>query len=505
MSVNWTRQTSRGIPIPPTVQEQPEVEAQATEAGQEYQYPDAEDCATNTNSAIVADQLISEDEPIEGYGRPRSAPSSDHSGWFPWEGNGRPLSAGGAARRLQAAMKRKMSTKEDDASEGYIQDAPHGNGVEAHGDYFQQYPQSGSNPRSQRTYDHDRYSRCRYQDLEIEDYFSDSSSSASEEDEILYDASIEDPDRVKHLPGFNKNDFEAELENEQEKLENEIERQEDNDASLRSKEFVNYKQRQRLSVDFNCKQTEGSQQLLYTNGNVIDRFDNLTYHRTGNEETTSVYLHEPVKSIYTLDNMKVNALQLNNNPKKDRQKLSNEQTKDTNLQNSKLTDSQDRSMSGKHDVDTVQMVLGKPILTRSKLAPTKVTDDSERGRVSTSQGLVSETRTPIRILALANQPNNRENENAVSISSTRKVTSNSSSSKTPKKMIGVVSIISKTDLKPSREEESPSRALVPNKAREAYKECMDVSRSLAQSLEVGRMKFRLVANQVKKKQNNGIR
>ena len=498
------RYSTRDIPIPPTVQEQPEVEAQAAAAGQEYKYPDVEDCGVYSTSKIMgARQPVPEDRSTEGYGRPRSAPSSDHTGLPPREGHGRPLSAGGAARRLQAAMKRKM-IKEGDNSKGEKLDQPHEandeTSVEVHGDYFQQYPPSGSRPNSPTRFNYDRYSRYRGQDLQIEDYFSDFSSSASEEDEILYDASIEDPDRVKHFLGFINVDgnFEAELEGEREKSENELGNQDDTKVnSLGRKDYfpVKYKTRQRLSVDFTSKKVDGSKELLYTEGTAIDRSDNLTCHRKGNEETTSVYLHKPVKSIFTADNIRENVVRstthLNSTYKQDRSKSNNKQTEDSNLQIGNLTESEERLMSGKQIDDTIPLVLGKSILARSKLAPSKF------GRESASQTTVSESRTPITILALANQPSEKGNEemnSLVSIGGT-----SSLSPKKPKRKIGVLTIMDKNTLKSSQgEDPSLSKALISNQEGENYKKCMAVSKSLAHSLEKGKMKFRLVANQVKK-------
>ena len=110
------------------------------------------------------------------------------SGWLPREGHGRPFSAGGAARR----MKRCRVLATDDHE-------PHERTNPAHGDYFLHYPQTSLHGNSDvNSFDYNRYSRCE-RDLEVEDYLTDSSSSASEEDEILYDATVEDPDRVKHV------------------------------------------------------------------------------------------------------------------------------------------------------------------------------------------------------------------------------------------------------------------------------------------------------------------
>ena len=495
MSSTWNKKSLNGI-IPPTVQEQPEDEAQATAAGHEYQYPDAVEVE---NDYVQTADTMDENEPREGYGRPRSAPSSEQPGWFPREGHGRPLSAGGAARRFQAAMMNCNVLAIDDI------ESPHGRANPPLGDDFLHYPQTSSDGNSTvNLFDYNRYSRCRERDLEVEDYFTDSTSSASEEDEILYDATMEDPDRVQHLPGCldisKEEDYRAELEKEGETLQEDAMNHKIDDTGRRGKEnnvskvaahvLVKYKPR-KISADFSSINRE-NQQNLYAK-----RTGNNVYPIKINEQTTSSHLHKPVRSVYTLENIKGDGVPINITTKQDNSELNTEQTAHSYGQVQNRTDSSEMLINGKqiqNKSNTVPAVLSKPFLTRVKLGPpngTSVTKQDCRNQKT----IVCETKSTIRALTLPNYKNKKTSDSVNCLA-------NIGGSTIARRQIGPATIVNKNELNSNESDE----ILIPlSKVKDKNIQCMAVSRSLTQSLDVGKMKLRLVSSQVRKQHDAGRR
>ena len=485
MSPTWNKNSSKGI-IPPTVQEQPEDEAQATAAGQDYQYPDVVEVGDgNIQTENSAAEPIDVCGPREGYGRPRSAPSSDQSGWFPREGHGRPLSAGGAARRFQAAMRKSNVLATDDHQSDDQRANP------PHGDYFLHYPQVGSDGNSNvNSFDYNKYSRCRERDLEVEDYFTDSSSSASEEDEILCDTTVEDPDRVKHLTGCldisTEEDFYAEVESEGEKLQEDATDNKIGDKGRRGMNNNVYKPRKRLSADFSSINTE-NQQLLYAKGT-----EKNVYPIKTNEETTWNHLHKPARSIYTLENIKGDAVPINFNAKQGSSKLNIEQTADSYVQVQNKIDSSEMLINDKqieNKSNTVPAVLSKPFLTRVKLGPPNEASVTAQDRRNL-RTIVCEAKYPVRALTLPNHKNKKTVDSG-----------NISGSTLVRRQIGAATIANKNQLNSNRSDE----IVIPlSKVKDNNIHYMAVSRSLTQSLEVGKMKLRLVTGQTRK-QHDAVR
>ena len=482
MSSTWNKRSSKGI-IPPTVQEQPEDEAQATAAGQDYQYPDVTEIEDD-NTQIGTSVTEPIEGPREGYGRPRSAPSSDQSGWFPREGQGRPLSAGGAARHFQAAMKSNVLATDDHQSHDKRADPPHG-------DYFLHYPQVGSDGNPNNSFDYNKYSRCRERDLEVEDYFTDSSSSASEEDEILYDATVEDPDRVKHFTGCldigKEDDFLAELGNEEEKLQEDAMNNKTGETGRRGMNNNVYKPRQRLSADFSSIE---NQQMLYAKGTGTNVYPIKT-----NEEITLNHLHKLTRSIYTLENIKGDAVPTNVTTKQGSSKLNIEQTADPYVDVQNKIDSSEILMNDKqieNKSNTVPAVLSKPFLTRVKLGPPSepsitAAQDGKNRRTN----IVCETKYPIKALTLPNYKNKKKVDSGNSLV-------NISGSTLVKRQIAAVTIANKNQLDSNRIDEIVIPLSKFSKVKDNNIQCMAVSRSLTQSLEVGKMKLRLVAGHSRK-------
>ena len=494
MSVTWNKKSSRGI-IPRTVQELPEDEARATAAGQDYQYPDTLEVeADHIKTESSAAEPIDEYGPREGYGRPRSAPSSDQTSWFPREGHGRPFSAGGAARRM---MHSNVLATDDHE--------PHERTNPPHGDYFLHYPQTSLHGNSDvNSFDYNRYSRCE-RDLEVEDYFTDSSSSASEEDEILYDATVEDPDRVKHLTGCmditKEEDYRIDLKKEGEKLQEDAMNNKIDDTGRRGMNnkvpkvtthvTVKYKPKQRLSTDFSSI-NRGNQQMLYVKGT-----GSKVCPIKINGETTSNSLHKPVRSLYSLENIKGDTVPIHVTTKQGSSELNIEQTADSKMQVLNRISSSEIMINDKqipNKSNTVPTVLSKPFLTRVKLAPPNEASITEQDRRN-QKTIACETKYPIRAIT---HPHYKNEKTAGSVNSL----ANINGSTIVRRQIGVATIANKNELNSNQSDE----IIIPlSKVKDNNIQSMAVSGPLTQSLEVGKMKLRVVASQARKQRDAGRR
>ena len=243
---------------------------------------------------------------------------------------------------------------------------------------------------------------------------------------------------------------------------------------------VKYKPRRRLSADFSSINSE-NKQMLYVKG-IGSKVCPIKI----NEEATPNSLHKPVRSIYSLENIKGDAVPINVTTKQGSSELNIEQTADSKMQVLNRISSSEIMINDKqipNKSNTVPTVLSKPFLTRVKLAPpneASITEQDPRNQKT----IACETKYPIRAITL---PHYKNEKTAGSVHSL----ANINGSTIVRRQIGAANIANKNQLNSNQSDE----IIIPlSKVKDNNIQCMAVSRSLTQSLEVGKMKLRVVAS-----------
>ncbi len=217
------RYSLRRFQVPPTVHEEPEEPCDQTRFN-----PDDADSHPKENE----ESLNSSDDEVvlgaEGSGRPLTAPSSQRREHRPQSAFRRNIAqacdaglvfptvdtAASMASSYDSVQTNHTDSQKDQMDEYhypcYVKEM-YDEGLVAHGDYEKEYGQSHYNPRQEGRDDRYFYNKSLdldaanprskfHDDIQVEDF--EDSSSASEEDEILYDAERDDPESLKYLDGY---------------------------------------------------------------------------------------------------------------------------------------------------------------------------------------------------------------------------------------------------------------------------------------------------------------
>ncbi len=216
------RYSLRRFQVPPTVQEEPEEFCDQTR----FNPDESDECSKEIRENLVEKGLSHSDDEVvlgaEGSGRPLTAPSSQRRGRRPQSAFRRNIAqacdAGlvfptvdTAANMASCDSVQPTASHTDEKDEyhypSYVRDM-YDEGLVAHGDYEKEYghytsQQEGDEYKyfQNKSVDFDAANpRSTFQDdIQVEDF--EDSSTASEEDEILYDAERDDPESLKYMDG----------------------------------------------------------------------------------------------------------------------------------------------------------------------------------------------------------------------------------------------------------------------------------------------------------------